>query len=152
MINQADPADNGKIENSYVNVDGNYNANLFGNLGLPIIKGNKLNLQINGGLSLNKRTNFSAMDENITQNLSVSNGYKLVSNLDKLDLIAGISGRWDRGTYTIGNTTTTILYLLISISVMYSLGKYVYKQISRIIDLQEEVLLTIPITLQLTLT
>ncbi len=105
LINQADPADNGKIENSYVNVDGNYNANLFGNLGLPIIKGNKLNLQINGGLSLNKRTNFSAMDENITQNLSVSNGYKLVSNLDKLDLIAGISGRWDRGTYTIGNTT-----------------------------------------------
>ena len=105
LVNQANPADNGKIENSSVNVDGNFNANLFGNLGLPIIKGNKLNLQVNGGVSLSKRTNFSGMDENITENLGLTNGYKLVSNLDKLDLIAGISGRWDRGTYTIGNTT-----------------------------------------------
>ncbi len=105
LVNQTNPADNGKIENGYVNVDGNISANLFGNLGLPIIKGNKLNLQINGGLSFDNRTNFSGLDENITKNIGVRNGYKLVSNLDKLDLIAGVSGRWDRSMYTVGENT-----------------------------------------------
>lgn len=108
-----DPADEnyGKIANSYLNVDGNYSANIFGNLGLPIIKGNKLNIQINAGANLSQNTNFSRNVnstenlENITKNLSISNGYKLVSNLDKLDLIAGISGSFNRSTYTIGNNT-----------------------------------------------
>lgn len=105
LVNQVNPEDNGKIENSFVNVDGNFSANVFGNLGLPIIKGNKLNFQVNGGLSFSKRTNFSDINENITETLGLSNGYKLVSNLDKLDLIAGVSGRWDRSNYTIGRNT-----------------------------------------------
>jgi len=89
-----------------VNVDGNYSANVFGNLGLPIIKGNKLNLQIDGGLSASKGTNLAADgSENVTKNFGVRNGYKLVSNMDKFDLIAGVSGRWDHGTYTRGETT-----------------------------------------------
>lgn len=101
---------NGKIGNGYVNVNGNFNANAFGNLGLPIIKGNKLNLQINGGLSFNKGTNYGissagATIENLTKTIGLSNGYKLVSNFEKFDLIAGVSGRWDRSTYTIGQTT-----------------------------------------------
>jgi hypothetical protein len=96
----------GKIENRVINVDGNYNANVFGSLGLPIIKGNKLNLQIDGGLSSSKGTNITVEGiENVTKNIGIRNGYKLVSNMDKLDLIAGVSGRWDHGTYTIGNTT-----------------------------------------------
>ncbi|WP_461789393.1 outer membrane beta-barrel family protein [Pedobacter sp.] len=96
----------GKIENKVVNVDGNYNANVFGSLGLPIIKGNKLNLQIDGGLSTSKGTNITSDGiENVSKNIGVRNGYKLVSNMDKLDLIAGVSGRWDHATYTIGQTT-----------------------------------------------
>lgn len=105
VIDDPTSDDDGKIENGYVNVKGNYNANMFGSLGLPIIKGNKLNLQINGGLSLAHSTNITAGLENITNSFGLSNGYKLVSNLDKFDLIAGVSGRWDRGTYTIGQTT-----------------------------------------------
>lgn len=99
-------ANAGKIENRFVNVDGNYSINVFGNLGLPIIKGNKLNLQIDGGVNTNRGTNISSTGaENVTKNLGLRNGYKLVSNMDKLDLIAGISGRWDHGTYTVGETT-----------------------------------------------
>ncbi len=97
--------DRGKIENGFLNVKGNYNANVFGNLGLPIIKGNKLNLQIDGGLSASQGTNVTEGLENVTKSVGVRNGYKLVSNLDKLDLIAGVSGRWDHSTYTIGQTT-----------------------------------------------
>lgn len=101
-----DGPEKGKIENRFVNVDGNYSANVFGNLGLPIIKGNKLNLQIDGGLSASKGTNLAADgSENVTKNFGVRNGYKLVSNMDKFDLIAGVSGRWDHGTYTRGETT-----------------------------------------------
>jgi hypothetical protein len=103
--NDPNSPDFGKIENGYTNVNGNYNANMFGNLSLPLIKGNKLNLQINGGLSSAKNTNITAGTENITRSLGLNNGYRLVSNLDKLDLNAGISGRWDRSTYTIGQTT-----------------------------------------------
>ncbi|RYF12950.1 MAG: TonB-dependent receptor, partial [Flavobacteriales bacterium] len=97
--------DLGKIENGNVNVKGNYNINLFGNLGLPIIKGNKLNLQIDGGLNASQGTNITEGLENVTKSIGVRNGYKLVSNMDKLDLIAGVSGRWDHGSYTIGQTT-----------------------------------------------
>ena len=120
LLNQPNPDDNGKIENKYVNVDGNFNANLFANLGLPIIKGNRLNFQVNGGVSLGKRTNFSGLTENVTQTLGLSNGYKLVSNLDKLDLIAGVSGRWDRSNYTLGkNTNYYTLSPNIDISYMF---------------------------------
>lgn len=105
IIDDPTSDDDGKIENGYVNVKGNYNANVFGSLGLPIIKGNKLNLQINGGLSLARSTNVSAGQDNITRSFGLSNGYKLVSNFEKFDLIAGVSGRWDRSTYTIGQTT-----------------------------------------------
>ncbi|RZK60042.1 MAG: hypothetical protein EOO91_02940 [Pedobacter sp.] len=105
ITNQADP-NYGKIANSYVNVDGNFNANLFGNLGLPLIKGNKLTLQINAGGSYAKSTNITTNLENITKEISLTNGYKLVSNLDKLDMIAGITGTMSKANYTIGNNTT----------------------------------------------
>lgn len=105
VVTDQNSPDFGKIETGFVNVKGNYNANLFGNLGLPIIKGNKLNLQIEGGLSASRGTNITRGIENVTNNLGIRNGYKLVSNLDKLDLIAGVSGRWDHGTYTIGEET-----------------------------------------------
>ncbi|WP_199117670.1 outer membrane beta-barrel family protein [Pedobacter sp. ASV28] len=105
VINDPTSEDFGKIETGYLNVKGNYNANIFGNLGLPIIKGNKLNLQINAGSSFNHSTNIADGQENVTKTIGLSNGYKLVSNLDKLDLIAGVSGRWDHSSYTLGETT-----------------------------------------------
>jgi hypothetical protein len=105
LIEDPNDDDFGKIANSYQNVDGNYNASLFSSLGLPIIKGNKLNLQIDLRGNLGKATNFTRGLKNVTQNYGILNGYKLVSNLDKLDLIAGVSGRWDHGSYTIGEET-----------------------------------------------
>ncbi len=105
LTNPIDPEDRGKIGRGFINVDGNFSANIFGNLGLPIIKGNKLNFQIEGGLSTNREAAITAGQENITKEFGIRNGYKLVSNLDKLDLIAGVSGRWDHGSYTIGPET-----------------------------------------------
>ncbi len=110
VITDLSSPDAGKIENKYINVDGNFNGSVFGNLGLPIIKGNKLNLQISAGGSYGQNTSFTSdknniTTKNITTSYGLSNGYKLVSNLEKLDLIAGISGRMDRSTYTVGNNT-----------------------------------------------
>lgn len=102
----------GKIATNFVNVDGNFSANVFGNLSQPIIKGNKLNLQINANGSFSKNTNFTSGLENITKDYSLTNGYKFVSNLDKLDLIAGISGTLNRSTYSAAPAGNTKYYTL----------------------------------------
>ncbi|MFD0939149.1 outer membrane beta-barrel family protein [Pedobacter boryungensis] len=106
------PENNGKIQQKSVNVDGNFSANVFGSISQPIIKGNKLNLQIDlrGGYS--KTTGFSGNVENITNSYSITNGYKLVSNLDKLDLIAGISGTMYRDKYSANSNNNTKYYTL----------------------------------------
>ncbi|TCC94265.1 TonB-dependent receptor [Pedobacter frigiditerrae] len=108
----ARPEDYGKIEQKSVNVDGNFSANVFGSVSQPIIKGNKLNFQIDlrGGYS--KTTGFSGTLENITKSYSITNGYKLVSNLDKLDLIAGISGTINRDRYSVNVNSNTKYYTL----------------------------------------
>ncbi len=104
ITNTADP-NYGKIANSYVNVDGNFNANVFGSLSQPIIKGNKLTLQINLSGNYGKATNYTNSLENVTKSSGITNSYKLISNLDKLDLIAGIGGSWNHSNFTIGNPT-----------------------------------------------
>ncbi|TKC13114.1 TonB-dependent receptor [Pedobacter polaris] len=106
------PENNGKIQQKSVNVDGNFSANVFGSVSQPIIKGNKLNFQIDlrGGYS--KTTGFSGTLENITNSYSITNGYKLVSNLDKLDLIAGISGTMYRDRYSANQNNNTKYYTL----------------------------------------
>jgi hypothetical protein len=93
-------ATTGIIENGYTNVDGNFSASVFSNVGQPIIKGNKLTLQVNLNANYDKSTNISRGLNNVTKSLTLGNGYKLVSNLDKLDLIAGISGSWTHADYT----------------------------------------------------
>lgn len=108
----ARPEDYGKIEQKFVNVDGNFSANMFGTISQPIIKGNKLNLTIDLRGSYAQTTGFSALTENITKNYSVSNGYKLVSNMNKLDLIAGISGTLFRDTYSANTNRNTRYYNL----------------------------------------
>ncbi len=91
----------GKTAINYTNVDGNFSATMFGNVGQPLIKGNKLTLNVDLRGSFAKATLFANGLENITHNYSITNGYKLVSNLDKLDLIAGISATMNRDTYSI---------------------------------------------------
>lgn len=108
----ARPQDFGKIEQKSVNVDGNFNAVMFGNVSQPIIKGNKLNLQVDLRGNYSKSTSFSGMIENITNSYNVTNGYKLVSNMNKLDLIAGISGTMYRDTYSVNANSNTRYYNL----------------------------------------
>jgi hypothetical protein len=108
IVNDQRALANGVIENGYTNVDGNFTAAVFGNMSQPIIKGNKLNLQINVNANYDKSTNFTEGSPNVTKSLTLSNGYKLVSNLDKLDLIAGVSGSWIRGNYERLSGTETV--------------------------------------------
>ncbi len=118
LITDLNDRDYGKIRNSYTNVDGNFSAVLFSNISQPIIKGNKLNLQIGLNGNYNKSTNITNALENITEDYSATNSYKLVSNLDKLDLTAGISGTWNHANYT--SAATQNYYTVIpSIDVSY---------------------------------
>jgi len=116
----------GKISQKSVNVDGNFNANIFGNISQPIIKGNKLSFQIDLRGSYAKGTGYVSNNagfiENVTKSLSVTNGYKLTSNLDKFDLIAGISGTMYRDTYSANSRNNQKYYNLapnIDISYMF---------------------------------
>ncbi|MDQ7948925.1 MAG: outer membrane beta-barrel family protein [Pedobacter sp.] len=95
----------GVVENGYTNVDGNFSAAIFGSVGQPIIKGNKLTLQINLNANYDKATNLTEGVENVTKSTLLTNSYKLVSNLDKLDLIAGVSGTWTHANYSLAPTT-----------------------------------------------
>ena len=110
LITDAADPNFGKIANSFVNVDGNFSANAFGTLGLPIIKGNKLTLNVDGRVGYNRATAITTNLENITNEYNITNGYRLVSNLDKLDMVAGISGTMNRSTFTRG--TNTRFYVL----------------------------------------
>ena len=90
-------------------MDGNFNATVVGSLSLPIIKGNKLNLQIIGRGNYSKGTAFTTNIENVTRAYGITNGYKLVTNLDKFDLIAGVSGTMNRATFTVGTASRTYI-------------------------------------------
>ncbi len=112
----------GKIEQTSINVDGNFSGNIFGNISQPIIKGNKLTLQVNAGASYAKSSNITNSLANVTKEYSLSNGYKLVSNLNKFDLIAGISGVMNRATYSAAANGNTRFYTVtpsIDISYMF---------------------------------
>lgn len=112
LITNTSDVNYGKIANNFVNVDGNFTATMFGNLSQPIIKGNKLTLTINASGNYSKATNLTNSIENVTRDYSISNGYKLVSNLDKFDLIAGINGTMFRSTYSATQNNNTRYYTL----------------------------------------
>lgn len=112
LITDQSSVNYGKIQTTPVNVDGNFTGTLFGTLSQPIIKGNKLTLQVNASANYGKSTGFTNNLENITKSFGFSNTYKLVSNLDKLDLIAGITGRVDRDTYSATPNSNTRYYTL----------------------------------------
>jgi len=112
----------GKIAVVPVNVGGVYQGNLGSSLGLPIIKENKLNLNIDLGGSYARGVNFTNSLQNITNDLSVTNKYRLVSSMDKLDLTASIAGSLNRATYSAQPAANTTYYTLnpaIDVSYMF---------------------------------
>ncbi|WP_432711561.1 outer membrane beta-barrel family protein, partial [Pedobacter sp.] len=114
MLITADPDPDriGKIAVLPVNVKGVYNLNAGGFVGLPIIPENKLNLNIDLGGSFGRGVNFTNSIENVTNDISVSNGYKIVSSLDKFDLTAGVKGTMYRSTYSANKGQNTTYYTL----------------------------------------
>lgn len=110
----SDPNDEnyGKIAVTPINVDGVYDGRLGSNVGLPIIPGNKLNLNIslNGGYS--RGVNFTNSVENITNDFNITHGYKLVSSMSKFDINAGINGTLFRATYSAQPESNTTYYTL----------------------------------------
>jgi outer membrane receptor protein involved in Fe transport len=112
----------GKFAVLPVNVNGVYSGSLSSSLSLPIMAENKLNFHINISSNYDRDVNFTNTLKNITNSWSVNNGYRLVSNLDKLDLTAGVSGSINRATYSVQPNSNTRYYTFspnISISYMF---------------------------------
>ena len=102
----------GKIAVRPVNVDGVYQGNIFGSLGLPIIPGNKLNLNINLGTTYARGVNYTNNLENITNDITLTNGYKVVAAFEKFDFTAGVNGSLNRATYSAQPSQNTTYYIL----------------------------------------
>ncbi|SEA85723.1 outer membrane beta-barrel family protein [Pedobacter hartonius] len=112
LINDAADPNFGKIAVVPVNVGGVYQGTLGSSFGLPIITDNKLNLNIDLGGTYARGVNFTNSIENITNDLSVTNKYRLVTSMDKLDLTAGIAGSINRATYSAQKSANTTYYTL----------------------------------------
>jgi hypothetical protein len=112
LISDASDPNFGKIAVTPVNVNGVYQGTLGSSLGLPIIKENKLNLNIDLGGTYGRGVNFTNSLQNITNDLSITNKYRLVSSMDKLDLTAGIGGSINRATYSAQASSNTTYYTL----------------------------------------
>ena len=110
ITNDPDSSRNGKIAVLPVNVKGVYQVNAGSYVGLPIVTGNKLNLNINLSGSYGRGVNFTNSIENISNDYSVTNGYKLVSALEKFDFTAGINGTMYRSTYSANPNQNTTYY------------------------------------------
>lgn len=104
--------DQGKIAVTPINVSGVYSGNLSSDLSLPLMPENKLNFNINMGLNYNRDVNFTNAVRNITNNYSLRNGYRLNSNLDKLDLTIAVYGNIDHATYSVRPNSNTTFYRL----------------------------------------
>ncbi|KQR72172.1 outer membrane beta-barrel family protein [Pedobacter sp. Leaf176] len=100
----------GKLAVVPVNVNGTYAGGLSSSLSLPLMAENKLNFHINVNGNYDRDVNFTNSLKNITNSWSVTNGFRLVSNLDKLDLTAGVSASINRATYSVQPTSNTKFY------------------------------------------
>jgi len=112
----------GKFAVLPVNVNGVYSGSLSSSLSLPVMAENKLNFHINVSGNYDRDVNFTNTLKNITNSWSITNGYRLVSNLEKLDLTAGVSGSINRATYSVQPNSNTRYYTFspnISISYMF---------------------------------
>ena len=104
--------DQGKIAITPINVSGVYSGNLSSDLSLPLMPENKLNFNINLSLNYNRDVNFTNAARNITNNYSLRNGYRLNSNLDKLELNVAVYGDIDHATYSVQPNFNTTFYRL----------------------------------------
>jgi hypothetical protein len=110
----------GKLAILPVNVSGTYAGSISSSLSLPLMTENRLNFQININSSYDRDVNFTNSIKNITNSWSVTNGYRLVSNLDKLDLTAGVNGSVNSATYSVQSSSNTRYYTFSpNISVSY---------------------------------
>ncbi|MFC4212168.1 outer membrane beta-barrel protein [Pedobacter lithocola] len=110
----------GKLAILPVNVNGTYAGSISSSLSLPIMDENRLNFHINVNGSYDRDVNFTNAIKNITNSWSVTNGYRLVSNLDKLDLTAGVNGSINQSTYSVQSNSNTRYYTFSpNISVSY---------------------------------
>lgn len=112
----------GKLAILPVNVSGTYSGSISSSLSLPLMVENKLNFHISVSGNYDRDVNFTNSLKNITNSWAITNGYRLVSNLDKLDLTAGVNGSINRATYSIQPKSNTRYYTFspnISISYMF---------------------------------
>jgi len=102
--------DEGKLAITPVNVNGVYTGSISSSLSLPLMAENKLNFHINISGNYGRDVNFTNSLKNITNSWSISNGYRVVSNLDKLDLTAGVNATINRATYSVQPRFNTRFY------------------------------------------
>ncbi|MDQ0637147.1 hypothetical protein QF042_000712 [Pedobacter sp. W3I1] len=118
LVTDQNDVDYGKIRTTYVNVDGVYSGNASINMGLPILPERKLTLNASLNGNYNRNVNFTTGNnstellKNITNSWSVTNRYNFVTNFDKFDLTGGISGTYNRATYSAQPNSTTNYYTL----------------------------------------
>jgi len=122
------PLSGGVQQVSYINVDGVYAGNANATWSLPLMAERKLTLNISGNGSYNRNVNFIADQEsselvkNVTNSYTISNGYKLVTNVDKFDLTGGITGSYTNSTFSARSSSNTQYYTINpSIDVSYVL-------------------------------
>ncbi|RBQ10183.1 outer membrane beta-barrel family protein [Pedobacter miscanthi] len=103
---------------SYINVDGVYAGNANATWSLPLMAERKLTLNISGNGSYNRNVNFIVQQggtvpvKNVTNSYTISNGYKLVTNVDKFDLTGGITGSYTNSTFSAQQSSNTQFYTI----------------------------------------
>jgi len=112
------PLANGVQQVSYINVDGVYAGNANATLSLPLMAERKLTLNISGNGSYNRNVNFITIGntndlvKNVTNSYTLSNGYKLVTNVDKFDLTGGITGSYTNSAFSARPSSNTQFYTI----------------------------------------
>lgn len=103
---------------SYVNVDGVYAGNANATWSLPLMAERKLTLNISGNGAYNRNVNYivpqggTSSVKNVTNSYTISNGYKLVTNVDKFDLTGGITGSYTNSTFSAQQSANTQFYTI----------------------------------------
>ncbi|MBE5320246.1 outer membrane beta-barrel protein [Pedobacter sp. MR2016-19] len=112
------PLSGGVQQVSYINVDGVYAGNANATWSLPLMAERKLTLNISGNGSYSRNVNFIAgqgisdLVKNVTNSYTISNGYKLVTNVDKFDLTGGITGSYTNSTFSARPSSNTQYYTI----------------------------------------
>ncbi|RZJ99333.1 MAG: hypothetical protein EOO43_26795, partial [Flavobacterium sp.] len=109
-----DPSDVnfGKVAITSINVSGNYNGSGGFVASYPLITGNKLTLTFSGNLNLSRLKTFANSVENINNNIGGQGNLKLVSNIDKFDLTAGLNVRYDNAQFSAIPASNTDFYTI----------------------------------------